>query len=61
MLVVQVDGKVRDRIEVGADADEASLPRARPGFRSARPLDGDRAIRTVVVRPPRLANVVTER
>jgi leucyl-tRNA synthetase len=61
VLVVQVDGKVRDRIEVGADADEAACREAALASENARRSIGDRAIRTVVVRPPRLANVVTER
>jgi len=60
VLVVQVDGKVRDRIEVDADADEAACREAALASENARRSIGDRAIRTVVVRPPRLVNVVTE-
>jgi leucyl-tRNA synthetase len=58
-LVVQVDGKVRDRIEVDAavsedDAREAALA----STNAQRAIDG-RAIAQVVVRAPRLVNVVT--
>jgi leucyl-tRNA synthetase len=61
VLVVQVDGKVRDRIEVEASADEAACREAALASENARRSIGDRAIRTVVVRPPKLVNVVTER
>ena len=39
-LVVQVDGKVRDRIEVDPDVDRGPVPRARGGLREGR--RGDR-------------------
>jgi len=56
--VVQVAGKVRDRIEVPATIDEAALRAAALALPSvARTLDG-RSVRTVIVRPPRLVNVV---
>ncbi len=59
-LVVQVDGKVRDRVEVDADADEEACREAAMASEKAlRAIDG-RSIRTVVVRPPRLVNVVTQ-
>ena len=57
-MVVQVNGKVRDRIDVDAgisegDAEEAALA-------SAKVIDalGGAAPKRVVVRPPRLVNVV---
>ena len=56
--VVQVQGKVRDRLEVPADIGEAELRElalASAGVR--RTLDG-REVRTVVVRAPGLVNVV---
>ncbi|MBL8930921.1 MAG: leucine--tRNA ligase, partial [Kineosporiaceae bacterium] len=56
--VVQVAGKVRDRIEVpaGIGADELrELALARPAVQKAL---GEKGIRTVVVRQPRLVNVV---
>jgi leucyl-tRNA synthetase len=58
-LVVQVDGKVRDRIEVEADASEdrcRELALASEGARRA--IDG-REVRDVIVRAPRLVNLVT--
>jgi leucyl-tRNA synthetase len=58
--VVQVAGKVRDRLEVppGIEADELrELALAAPGVR--RTLAG-RGVRTVIVRPPKLVNVVPD-
>jgi leucyl-tRNA synthetase len=58
-LVVQVDGKVRDRMEVLADASEDECRElALASDRVRRALDG-RSVGRVVVRPPRLVNVVT--
>jgi leucyl-tRNA synthetase len=60
-LVAQVDGKVRDRIEVEAGASEARCEElAMASERVKRAIDG-REIRRVVVRAPRLVNVVTAR
>jgi leucyl-tRNA synthetase len=60
-LVVQVDGKVRDRIEVGPDAGEDECRElALASEKVGRALDG-REIGQVIVRPPRLVNVVTAR
>jgi leucyl-tRNA synthetase len=56
--VVQISGKVRDRLEVppGITEDELrELALASPSVEKA--LDGA-AIRTVVVRPPKLVNIV---
>jgi leucyl-tRNA synthetase len=58
-LVVQVDGKVRDRIEVPVDIAEAECVRlARGSERAVRALDGRDVVR-VIARPPRLVNLVT--
>ncbi|MGE3448323.1 MAG: leucine--tRNA ligase [Microbacteriaceae bacterium] len=58
--IVQVDGKVRDKIEVpptiSAEELEA-LARATPGFARAV---GDREIVNVIVRAPRVVNVATK-
>jgi leucyl-tRNA synthetase len=60
-LVVQVDGKVRDRIEVAAHADEETCRELALASQKARhALDG-REIANVIVRPPRLVNLVTLR
>jgi leucyl-tRNA synthetase len=59
--VVQIDGKVRDRLEVAPTIDPAELEsRARELPSVVRAL-GDRAIASVVVRAPRLVNIVTVR
>ncbi|MBM3689191.1 MAG: leucine--tRNA ligase [Actinobacteria bacterium] len=58
--VVQVAGKVRDRLEVSPDISEADLRElalATPGVVKA--LEG-KGMRTVIVRPPKLVNVVPE-
>ncbi len=57
--VVQVDGKVRDRLEVAALISEdelRDLALAAPG--AARAMAG-KGVRTVIVRPPKLVNIVT--
>ena len=60
-LVVQVDGKVRDRLEVDADADDATIERLAKGSDGARrALDG-RDVAKVIVRAPKLVNFVTQR
>jgi leucyl-tRNA synthetase len=60
-LVVQVDGRVRDRIEVAPSAsDETCRDLALSSENARRAIDG-RDIANVVVRPPRLVNIVTAR
>jgi len=57
-LVVQVNGKVRDRIEVDTSIDAAEAERlALAGPRVQEMLEG-REPRKVIVRPPGLVNVV---
>jgi len=57
-MVVQVDGKVRDRIEVAPDiSDEDAVAAALGSPRVAEALGGSAPSR-VVARPPRLVNVV---
>ncbi len=56
--VVQVKGKVRDRLEVPADiTEEALVSLALASEAVQRALDGA-GVRTVVARPPKLVNVV---
>jgi len=58
MLVVQVNGKLRDRIEVESDASEEQLLElARASENVQRHLDGKAIVREVVV-PGRLVNLV---
>jgi leucyl-tRNA synthetase len=57
--VVQVDGKLRDRLEISPSVGEDELRElalAAPGV--ARALAG-RGVRTVIVRPPKLVNIVS--
>jgi leucyl-tRNA synthetase len=58
-LVVQVDGKVRDRIEMGADADEAACREAALGSKRVQRALGGRSVARTIARPPRLINLVT--
>jgi leucyl-tRNA synthetase len=60
-LVVQVDGKVRDRLDVDAGASEDEVRRAALGSENARRAIDDRDVAQVIVRPPRLVNIVTAR
>ncbi len=60
-LVVQVDGKLRDRVEVDIDASESEVARRRSGQRKgAGTLAGQELAKAVVV-PGRLVNLVTRR
>ncbi|MDQ6927795.1 MAG: leucine--tRNA ligase [Actinomycetota bacterium] len=57
-MVVQVNGKVRDRIEVSPDVDETEMQRlALASAKVAGALDGREPTR-VVARPPKLLNLV---
>ncbi|MGB3185691.1 MAG: leucine--tRNA ligase [Ornithinimicrobium sp.] len=56
--VVQVKGKVRDRIEVAADIDEATLRELALGTERIRALLGGQPPRIVIVRAPGLVNIV---
>ena len=59
VLVVQVDGKVRDRIEVDAGASQDEVRDLALGSdKVKRAIDG-REVRQVIVRAPRLVNLVT--
>jgi leucyl-tRNA synthetase len=59
-MVVQVDGKVRDKLEVAADIDErTALELARSSDGAIRAI-GDRAVVKEIARAPRLINFVTK-
>ena len=59
-LVIQVNGKVRDRVEVPADADEAAvLELARASERAQRAI-GDARVVKEIVRAPKLVNLVAQ-
>jgi leucyl-tRNA synthetase len=57
--VIQVDGKVRDRIEVDSTADEATLRHLALSSPKVRQTLGEAGVARVVVRPPTLVNVVS--
>ena len=57
-LVVQVNGKVRDRITVTPDLDAAGAEALALASERVRDLLDGRAPKKVIVRPPRLVNVV---
>ncbi|MDP9134745.1 MAG: class I tRNA ligase family protein, partial [Actinomycetota bacterium] len=56
--VVQVAGKLRDRIEVPASIDDDALTTLALASPAVQRAVGERGVRTVVVRAPRLVNVV---
>jgi leucyl-tRNA synthetase len=58
-LVVQVDGRVRDRLEVSPDLSEEEAERLARESEGARRVIGDREVARVIVRPPKLVNLVT--
>jgi leucyl-tRNA synthetase len=57
--VVQVDGKLRDRIQVAPDTPEADLRDLAMASDRVRAALGDRQVVRVVVVPPKLVNLVT--
>ena len=58
-MVVQVDGRVRDRIEVPTDVSAEEAERLARGSENAGRAVGEREVVRVVARPPRLVNLVT--
>jgi leucyl-tRNA synthetase len=58
-LIVQIDGKVRDKIEVPADTDEAHVLELARASENARRAIGDREVVKEIVRAPKLVNLVT--
>jgi leucyl-tRNA synthetase len=60
-LVVQVDGKLRDRVEVDADADEGEIRSRVLASPKVREHVGGREVARTVVVPGRLVNVVTRK
>jgi leucyl-tRNA synthetase len=57
--VVQVDGKLRDRLEVSVGVGEDELRELALAASGAERALAGRAVRTVIVRPPKLVNIVT--
>jgi len=59
-LVVQVNGKVRDRLTVPADTDEEALKQAALSSEKVVEMLDGKQVRNVIVVPKRLVNVVIE-
>jgi leucyl-tRNA synthetase len=59
--ILQVDGKLRDRVEVIADAGEEQLREIALDSPKVRAAIGERPVARVIVVPPKLVNVVTRR
>ncbi|PMR76996.1 leucine--tRNA ligase [Billgrantia endophytica] len=57
-LVVQVNGKLRARIEVAADADKASVEAQALAAENVQRHTEDKAVRKVIVVPGKLVNIV---
>jgi leucyl-tRNA synthetase len=58
-MVVQVDSKVRDRIEVAADISEADAVAAAKASEKVADALAGREVARAIARPPRLVNLVT--
>jgi leucyl-tRNA synthetase len=58
--VVQVAGKVRERLEVSPDIDPAELEKLALASEQVQAALEGRGIRTVIVRAPKLVNVVPD-
>ena len=59
--ILQVDGKLRDRVEVDPEATEDDLREQAMTSERVRAALGDRQVARVVVVPPKLVNLVTAR
>jgi len=58
--VVQVNGKVRGKIQVSADADDEEVERTALENENARRFIGDATVRKVIVVPGKLVNIVAK-
>ena len=58
--VIQVAGKVRDRIAVAPDVTADDLQALALSLPPVQEALGGRAVRTVIVKPPKLVNIVPE-
>jgi leucyl-tRNA synthetase len=58
VYVVQVNGKVRGKIQVPADADQAAIETAALANENARKFIGDAQVRKVILVPDKLVNLV---
>ncbi len=58
VAVVQVAGKVRDRLDVAADISEADLEAAALASEKVQNFLEGKQVRKVIVRAPKLVNIV---
>jgi leucyl-tRNA synthetase len=58
LYVVQVNGKVRAKIQIPADADRTSIESAAQADENVRKFIGDATVRKVIVVPNKLVNIV---
>ncbi|PLX92903.1 MAG: hypothetical protein C0621_08810, partial [Desulfuromonas sp.] len=58
LIVVQVNGKVRGKVTVAADADNAAVENAALGEENVQRSIGEKNVRKVIVIPGRLVNIV---
>ncbi len=58
--VIQVNGKLRGKVEVPADADREAVERAALANENARRFIGDAQVRKVIVVPGKLVNIVAK-
>ena len=59
-IVIQVNGKLRDKIFVKRDATKEVLEKAALALPKVRQLTSDRAVRKIVIVPAKLINIVTD-
>ncbi|HEX2274740.1 MAG TPA: class I tRNA ligase family protein, partial [Acidimicrobiales bacterium] len=57
-MVVQVNGKVRDRLQVAADVDEEEMQRLALSSERVQAVLGGQSPSRVITRPPKLINIV---
>jgi leucyl-tRNA synthetase len=58
VCVVQIDGKVRDRLNVPPTIDAETLEALARASEKVAAAVGDRVVRRIVVKPPTLVNLV---
>ncbi len=56
--IVQVNGKLRDRIQVAADADKATIEQLAQASESVQRHTEGKTVRKIIVVPGRLVNIV---
>jgi leucyl-tRNA synthetase len=60
VAVIQVDGKLRDKVEVAVDISEAELQAIALASDAVKRAIGDKTIANIIVRAPKLVNIATK-